>query len=328
MIKLKDLLEQDEKIICSKCGWKWNKSEGGKDPYVCHKCGYVSNPYNFNNKVLDEPTKQMIKLKPLLERIEAKWVEHAFELAWMRGLFPITPEIGKILNKGRRVNTFHITSIQKLDTLKSIQGSKKSISTTTKVPNSTINNGLMGIWENGVLFYLEGTLLVKGLDDIMSRPDNEGRRWIGFDYGDAEELWVVEIETKELRYRGREIAHMETGSKEQNEEIRKYLKDYIDIATKFAKKYRREILQYFIDKDNTYADWDELVVNEIKLIDVIWDTSYVNDYAPTAKTSKEKEIKKIEAKLKSMVSGEVVTVNQWKGDARGKIQTFSKKKTK
>ena len=269
----------------------------------------------------------MIKLKPILERIEAKWVEHAFELAWMRGLFPITPEIGKILNKGRRVHTFHITSKESLDKLKSLVGSKKSISTTTKVPNQTINNGLMGIWESGVLFYLEGTLLVKGLDDIMSRPDNEGRRWIGFDYGDAEELWMLEIGTKELRYRGREIAQMETGSKEKNEEIRKYLKDYIDIATKFAKKYRHEILQYFIDKDNTYADWNELVVNQIKLIDVIWDTSYVDDYAPSAKTSKAKEIKKIEAKLKSMVSGEVITTNQYDRGSDTKVQAFAKKKT-
>jgi len=80
--------------------------------------------------------------------------------------------------------------------------------------------------------------------------------------------------------------------------------------------------------DTTYADWNEFLVNEIQLIDVIWDTSYISDYAPTAKTSKEKEIKKIEAKLKSMVSGEVITVNQWQSDARGKIITFSKKKTK
>jgi len=271
----------------------------------------------------------MIKLKDLLlEGIEAKWVEHAFELAWMRGLFPLTPEIGKILNKGKRVNTFHITSIEKLDTLKSIVGSKKSISTTTRVPSSTINNGLMGIWESGVLFYLEGTLLVKGLDDIMSRPDNEGRRWIGFDYGDAEELWMIEFNKNNFKERGRDISWMKTGSKEQNQEIRKYLKDYVDTATKFGKQYRHELLQYFLDRDNTYADWDELVVNQVKLIDVIWDTSYISDYAPTAKTSKEKEIKKIEAKLKSMVSGEVITVNQWQSDARGKIEKFSKKKTK
>ena len=44
MIKLKSLLEQEQKIVCSNCGWCWNKSEGGKDPYVCHKCGYNSDP--------------------------------------------------------------------------------------------------------------------------------------------------------------------------------------------------------------------------------------------------------------------------------------------
>lgn len=263
----------------------------------------------------------MIKLIPLLEKIEAKWVEHAFELAWMRGLFPLTPEIGKILNKGRRVHTFHMTSIKSLDKLKSLVGSKKSISTTTKVPN------LRGVWEGGVLFYLEGTLLVKGLDDIMSRPDNEGRRWIGFDYGDAEELWVYEVEKNRFHGRGREIARMETGSKEQNEEIRKYLKEYVDIATKFAKQYRHEVLQYFIDKDNTYASWNELVVNQIKLIDVIWDTSYVPDYHSSANTTKEKEIKKIEAKLKSMVSGGVTTTNQWQSDYHDKVKGFTKKKT-
>ena len=22
------------------CGWKWRLSEGGDDPYICHKCGH------------------------------------------------------------------------------------------------------------------------------------------------------------------------------------------------------------------------------------------------------------------------------------------------
>jgi hypothetical protein len=274
----------------------------------------------------------MIKLKDLLlEGVDAQWVKHAFELAWMNEAFPITPEIGKMLNKGKRVRTFHITSIKRLDQLNGLQGTKKTISTTTKVPNSTISNGLMGIWEDGVLFYLEGTLLVKGLDDIMSKPDNEGRRWLNFrdeTHSNIYTLWASEFSKNKFKQRGREISHMETFGDEQNKEIRKFLKDYIDVATKFAKTHKKDILSYFADMDNTYADWNEFLVNEIQLIDVIWDTSYISDYAPTAKTSKEKEIKKIEAKLKSMVSGEVITVNQWKPDARGKIITFSKKKTK
>lgn len=28
----------DKLIVCDKCGWSWKLSEGGKDPYICHKC--------------------------------------------------------------------------------------------------------------------------------------------------------------------------------------------------------------------------------------------------------------------------------------------------
>jgi hypothetical protein len=273
----------------------------------------------------------MIKLKDLLlEGVDAQWVKHAFELAWMDGNFPITPEIGKMLNKGKRVRTFHITSIKRLDQLNGLQGSKKTISTTTKVPNSTISNGLMGIWEDGVLFYLEGTLLVKGLDDLSTKPDNEGRRWLSFrdeSHSNLYTLWGTEFSKHKFKQRGREISHMETFGDEQNKEIRKFLKDYVDVATKFAKTHKKEILSYFADMDNTYADWNEFLVNEIKLIDVVWDTSHLN-FAVVAGKAREKKIKEIEAKLKSMVSGEVITVNQFEAGAYDKIKQFTKKKTK
>ena len=34
-------------VICDKCGWSWKKKDGGKDLYVCHKCGHDNNP-NLN----------------------------------------------------------------------------------------------------------------------------------------------------------------------------------------------------------------------------------------------------------------------------------------
>lgn len=30
----------DGKVICDKCGWSWDLSDGGNDPYICHKCGH------------------------------------------------------------------------------------------------------------------------------------------------------------------------------------------------------------------------------------------------------------------------------------------------
>lgn len=43
--QLKLLVEKisDEFVICDSCGWKWKLSDGGEEPYLCHKCGY-NNP--------------------------------------------------------------------------------------------------------------------------------------------------------------------------------------------------------------------------------------------------------------------------------------------
>jgi predicted nucleic-acid-binding Zn-ribbon protein len=42
MIKLANIIteNEDQTITCEKCGWEWKLSDGGNDPYVCHKCGH------------------------------------------------------------------------------------------------------------------------------------------------------------------------------------------------------------------------------------------------------------------------------------------------
>lgn len=47
MIKLKDLLNEKitgGKVICDACNWEWYMSDGGKQPYLCHKCGNDNTP--------------------------------------------------------------------------------------------------------------------------------------------------------------------------------------------------------------------------------------------------------------------------------------------
>jgi hypothetical protein len=47
MIKLKDILNEKidgSKVICDKCHWSWNISDGGNTPYTCHKCGNDNTP--------------------------------------------------------------------------------------------------------------------------------------------------------------------------------------------------------------------------------------------------------------------------------------------
>jgi len=52
----KGLMEnEDESIECEKCGWRWELEDGGKDPYVCHKCGYNnSNIYDMMEESLHD----------------------------------------------------------------------------------------------------------------------------------------------------------------------------------------------------------------------------------------------------------------------------------
>jgi Zn finger protein HypA/HybF involved in hydrogenase expression len=51
-VKLK---EDNQTITCEECGWDWLLSDGGKDPYLCHKCG------NDNTDEYDVENEQDIK---------------------------------------------------------------------------------------------------------------------------------------------------------------------------------------------------------------------------------------------------------------------------
>jgi Zn ribbon nucleic-acid-binding protein len=31
---------ETQSVECAECGWEWDLSDGGKDPYLCHKCGH------------------------------------------------------------------------------------------------------------------------------------------------------------------------------------------------------------------------------------------------------------------------------------------------
>lgn len=44
MIKLINLLKESQRVNCKGCGWSWDYSDGGKKPYLCHKCGTDNTP--------------------------------------------------------------------------------------------------------------------------------------------------------------------------------------------------------------------------------------------------------------------------------------------
>jgi len=40
----------NKEVICDECSWSWDLSEGGNDPYVCHKCGHDNSEEDFKGK--------------------------------------------------------------------------------------------------------------------------------------------------------------------------------------------------------------------------------------------------------------------------------------
>jgi hypothetical protein len=51
----KGLMEGDEETIeCDNCGWEWNLEDGGKEPFLCHKCGHDNvEKYDMNESLRD-----------------------------------------------------------------------------------------------------------------------------------------------------------------------------------------------------------------------------------------------------------------------------------
>lgn len=51
----KGLMEGDEEMVnCEYCGWEWELEDGGKDPFVCHKCGHDNvEKYDMNESLRD-----------------------------------------------------------------------------------------------------------------------------------------------------------------------------------------------------------------------------------------------------------------------------------
>ena len=58
-------------IRCRGCGWKWNISKGGYDPYICHKCG-MNNYKQYNNRNIGiVPVVAVAAAKPIAALVSA-----------------------------------------------------------------------------------------------------------------------------------------------------------------------------------------------------------------------------------------------------------------
>jgi hypothetical protein len=235
-------------------------------------------------------TLQLAKMKQYLLQEKVKgvqWLQKPYFWA-AQGHFPLTPNIAKIINgeKGIRVDAFHITSAKNASRLKQLEGSKKSISVMTKVPQYSLED-LSGIHSHGVMFSLEGNVLLKSIDDIMSTPDESGRRWINLSLINERigkqyrQYMSQDARLDDLRSRLESDYDKKVGSNWNSvyndklvdsselslskEELREFLTLWISRSMTWIKENLEEFIQALSSKKYGQTQYDEVVVNQIEL---------------------------------------------------------------
>ena len=197
-----------------------------------------------------------------------------------------------------------------------MQGSKRSIAAFYNMTDYMIQSGIRT--DGGYVVELEGDVLVAAPDDLSTQPDKSGRRWITVStlmnpstasdpgLGGKATLGRLEDDIQSLLERiltkngedvppvllQNEIGLMwsSLGKKTGGKALSLIIKDYIDGMEKIMKKYAKTLRQLFIaytmsktqvpdpDSGDT-AMWDEIVVNNIKMIKIHVSPEFSPDFA-------------------------------------------------
>ena len=226
---------------------------------------------------------------------------------------PLSPSIFKrIWPKTIRSTVFHVTDLVGIQRLIKLQGKKRSISGFYNMDWDMLSYGIRT--EGGYVVELEGDVLAAGADDIASAPDKSGRRWIivktlldpvtehglggkkklkGIKKDIESMLWGIiktHAEYPELDWPIAK-AWMELRSEKINDKktMGLIIKDYMDGIEQVFKKHSvglKSVLTDYTKKRTLTADpdsgdvpqWDELVVNNIKMKKIHVGGEYAGDF--------------------------------------------------
>jgi len=191
-----------------------------------------------------------------------------------------------------RATVFHSTDTEHLAGLKKLEGKKKSISAFFSMMSTQMEGGIAT--DGGIVIEMDADILVSAKDDIMSRVDKGGRRWVEMSWFENAQGWgnpagfdKVERGLNNL-IRELVLKYLEPimGNKARTEpefylwaDMKRHLKDskklslvikdYFDGVEKVIKA-NKEVLSsifygYAKSKRQTDNAWDEQIVNNIKI---------------------------------------------------------------
>jgi len=194
-----------------------------------------------------------------------------------------------------RTTVFHTTDLRGLESLKRLEGGKKTISAFFSMMSKYMEGGIAS--GGGIVIEMEADVLVSASDDIMSQVDNKGRRWVEMSwfanaqrYGTGPAFGKVERELNDL-IRNLVLKHLEPilGNRartdheyvlwgnmkrelKDSKKLSLVIKDYFDGVEKIIKKNSEVMGNIFYgyakSKRQTENAWDEQIVNNIEITKV------------------------------------------------------------
>lgn len=231
--------------------------------------------------------------KYLNEKVtNVKWIHDSLEIMEADG-FPLTNSIMRELGMGQRVTGYHFTSQTKVPQLAALQGTRKTISAMTRIPKTLLHLPLGGVWEGGVLYQVSGDLALISIDDVNSKPDQRGRRWILLSQLHTGSPQQAKLKEKVVEKFTQAVDADPSFRQAYNQAYQKAstlgvsldtklaavaISKYFDLALKFAKQNKEDLRKLlslgkpsFKAKTVDYMfGWNELLLNNIKLEKVIF----------------------------------------------------------
>jgi hypothetical protein len=239
---------------------------------------------------------------------------------------PMTLTIGNALYGDRKITTFHVSDVDNIDNIKNLVLGRKAISSFTFMSTDYLG-AMRGVQtKGGILYQVIGRSLFKGNSDIMSRPDNRYKRWLSPGTvlpGELEtqlrtelrSFWSTVPESSYSKHKDRS-----DHGQEKNRELIKNIAKYISICENFIKKNNEQIRK-FIASGYFGSSWNEILVTNIEIKDVLWSSSklsWASEYrrlydSDRVLSDREEEFMvecvdkmyDIEDKLRSFITGEI-----------------------
>jgi len=242
--------------------------------------------------------------KPKFQSVHTKSTFNSTFGGWYTKWVPLsTKKIQSIIGK-EKVSVFHVGNAEyerDVQQVARIVGKKGTLSTFTSVDKGEKLAKGQGIQSGGgIIYQIEGTLLVASTRDMQSHPDKTGRRWIDPYWlaGDTigrkmrkeiqsgteklkidENSWDKierELEPKVRKETGYGDTHYDRDiyeaelKKQLGPYKQKWIKTYIDMCYGIIDKYKKQIKKHILsqkDKKSQHG-WNEILVNQIKVKDI------------------------------------------------------------